>query len=265
MGAAATMLIPQVAPDGVRQTVNAYVTPAQATWNVRSAFNVAALNCLAPQHANILENYKVFLENFDKPLDKANDKVEAEFRDKYGDRRTGRAELDNYMTKVYNYFTMPPAKQAFCDAALELSNESVLVAPADLESFSARALTRFEGVFEDFFRSFERYQTNLATWDRLYGTPAGLYPSYGPTTQVADNDTMTGNDGRVLLNAPVDNPGGQSVTLPQTAQSVDVAPSTAATQGDQQQPETGGIVLPGAVTASTAGDLQGPAEPDPSR
>jgi|TARA_R100000049_G_C1950476_1_gene97889 hypothetical protein len=265
MSAAATMAIPQVGPDGVRQTINAYITPAQATWNVRSALNVAALNCMSPAHAGILENYKVFLTNFDKPLDRANDKVEAEFREKFGDRRTGRAELDSYMTKVYNYFTMPPAKSAFCDAALELSNESVLVAPADLDSFSARALARFEGVFEDFFRSFERYQTNLATWDRLYGTPAGLYPSYGPTTQVADNEAAPGTETRVLLNAPIDNPGAQSVTIPQATQSVDVTPSTAATEGDQQQPVTGGIVLPETATASTAGDLQGPPAPDPSR
>ncbi|RDS77596.1 hypothetical protein DL238_08245 [Alteriqipengyuania lutimaris] len=271
MGASAIMTIPQVAPDGVRQTVNAYITPAQTTWNVRSALNVAALNCLADEHAGILPNYKLFLENFDKPLDKANDAVEAEFREKYGDRKTGRAELDSYMTKVYNYFTMPPAKAEFCDAALELSNESVMVAPADLESFSARALTRFEGVFEDFFRSFERYRTNLATWDRLYGTPAGLYPSYQPSTQMAEADTMQADDGVRLLNAPVDAANSEqsgAVTLgtdpvlnvPQSTPDVAVEPSTAATsQGNGVT-----IVLPETAATSTPEEIQGPPEPDPS-
>ena len=276
MGASALMTIPQVAPDGVRQTVNAYITPAQTTWNVRSALNVAALNCLADEHAGILPNYKLFLENFDKPLDRANDAVEAEFREKYGDRKTGRAELDSYMTKVYNYFTMPPAKAEFCDAALELSNESTMVAPADLESFSARALARFEGVFEDFFRSFERYRTNLATWDSLYGTPAGLYPGYQPSTQVADANTMQSDDGRRLLNAPIDTAGNDrsgAVTLgsdpvlnvPQNTPDVAVEPSTAAaSQGNGTGGDGTAIVLPETAATDTPDQVQGPREPDPS-
>ena len=267
MGAAATMMVPQVGADGVRQTINAYITPAQTTWNVRSALNVAALNCLSPEHEGILPNYKLFLDNFDKPLDKANDAVEAEFREKYGDRKTGRAELDSYMTKVYNYFTLPPAKASFCDAALALSNESVLVAPADLESFSARALARFEGVFEDFFRAFERYQTNVAAWDRQYGTPAGLYPTYRPATQVAGGDMPQDNNGVVLLNAPVGAPSTGSdadvqaqpmLAVPQDTQSVDVGPSTAA-----DEPELG-IVLPAPSATGTPGEIQGPPAPESS-
>ncbi|WP_459787577.1 hypothetical protein [Alteriqipengyuania sp. 357] len=258
MGASIAMVVPQVGADGVRQTVNAYITPAQTTWNVRSALNVAALNCMQPRHAPILENYKLFLEAFDKPLDKANDKVEAEFRERFGDRRTGRTELDIYMTKVYNYFTLPPAKAEFCDAALELSNESVSVAPADLESFSARALVRFEGVFEDFFRSFERYQTNLATWDRLYGTPAGLYPSYRPATQVAGNQSAGNGDGTVLLNAPIEPTGNEprSVTLGSEAES---APGAVAE--DTSSKDLPKVVLP----QTAASDPQGASEADPSK
>ena len=43
-GAVATMTIPQLGPAGVRQTVNAGVSTNQTVWNVRSAFDVAALN-----------------------------------------------------------------------------------------------------------------------------------------------------------------------------------------------------------------------------
>ena len=241
---------------------------------MRSALNVAALNCLSPEHANILPNYKLFLENFDGKLDDAQDKVEAEFREKYGDRRTGRAELDNYMTKVYNYFTLPPAKEAFCDAALEMSNESVMVAPADLGSFSARALTRFEGVFEDFFRAFERYETNVATWDRLYGTPAGLYPATRPATQVAENDTVETGNGVRMLDAPIAQPGegtsgavnlgsrgGPQDAGTQTAEApaVEAAPGTA----DPAIAEEPVIVLPEAVATTSLEKEQGPLASNP--
>jgi len=275
------MAIPPVTPDGVRQTVNAGITPAQTMWNVRSAFNVAALNCLSPQHVNILPNYKAFLENFDRPLDKANDKVEAEFREKFGDRRTGRAELDSYMTKVYNYFTLPPAKVAFCDAALELSNESVLVAPADLDSFAARAMTRFEAVFEDFFRAFERYETSVAAWDRQYGPPQGLYPSYGSPTHVASSQPPEGDAGTVLLGAPSDEMTGNGsgtvqmgaqtgpvissdpmLAVPQDTQTVEVAPSTAEeTMAEDTRPV---IVLPQTAATGTPDEAQGPVDPDSS-
>ncbi|MBD59261.1 MAG: hypothetical protein CL808_03955 [Citromicrobium sp.] len=273
------MVVPQVAPDGVRQTINAYITPAQTTWNVRSALNVAALNCLSAEHTNILPNYQLFLDNFKKPLAKANDTVEAQFRERYGDRKTGRAEMDSYMTKVYNYFTLPPAKAEFCDAALEMSNEAVLVAPADLESFSARALARFEGVFEDFFRAFERYETNLATWDRLYGTPAGLYPStvpsYGPATQVAGAEPAQGDNGVRLLDAPIAEGTGETsgrvelgaqtdsmMSVPQESQTVDVGASTAAATEDSAAPT---IVLPETLATGSPEEIQGPPAPDPSR
>lgn len=260
------MVVPMIAADGVRQTVNAYITPAQTTWNIRSAFNVAALNCMDPRYGPILDNYKSFLTNFDKQLDKANDTIESQFREKYGDRRTGRTELDSYMTKVYNYFTLPPAKQAFCDAALELSNESVAVAPADLESFSARAMARFEGVFEDFFRSFERYQTNLATWDRLYGQPAGLYPSYRPATQVAENDTQPLNDGVILLDAPASElANGSSGTVELSAQSVLVMPGAAAQPQEAEEGDEEIVVLPETAATDTPDEVNGPAAPDPSR
>jgi len=270
MGASPSMVVPMIAADGVRQTINANISQAQTTWNVRSAFNVAALNCLSPQHAGILENYKAFLTNFDKQLDKANSTVEAEFREQMGDRRAGRTEFDSYMTKVYNYFTLPPAKAAFCDAALELSNESVLVAPADLDSFSTRAMVRFEGVFEDFFRAFERYQTNVATWDRLYGAPAGLYPA----VQVAEGAASQGRDGVILLNAPATQAAGESsgsmelgmqsepmLSVPQSAQSVTVAPSTASEAGDDAGTDN---VLPDTAATGTPGEVQGAPEPNPS-
>ena len=84
LGASAGLFVPPVGPDGVRQTINAKLTPAQTIWNVRSAYNVAALNCLKAEHAEILTHYKTFLKNQAKGLKAANTAVDADFRKRYG-------------------------------------------------------------------------------------------------------------------------------------------------------------------------------------
>lgn len=170
-GAAAMMAIPAVGLDGTRLTVNTGLTAAQTTWNLRSALNVAALNCDEPQYAAILGNYSSFLDRFERPLRATSGKVLEEFRAKHG-RSAGQSHFDNYMTQVYNYFALPPAIGPFCNAALAVSTDSTLVAVADLDSFAARALPQLEAVFDDFFRSYENYERNLASWNATYGFDA---------------------------------------------------------------------------------------------
>lgn len=169
MGATASMAIPMLAGDGVRQTVNAYLSSAQTIWNLRSALNVAALNCQDLKHTGMVENYGAFLKRNDRQLSTTNRTLTAEFKDKYG--KTYRDEQDTYMTQVYNYFALPPAMDNFCDVSFAVGQESLLVEPKDLESFAARSLPRIESVFEDFFRAYEQYRVNLAAWNSQYGPP----------------------------------------------------------------------------------------------
>ena len=42
--AAGNMVIPALASDGLYQSVNRGISPAQTTWNLRSGYNVAALS-----------------------------------------------------------------------------------------------------------------------------------------------------------------------------------------------------------------------------
>lgn len=174
LGATAGMIIPRKVGMGTRQTVNAFITPMQATWNVRSAFNVAALNCLAPEYQPILANYETFLTRFKTPLAAANRTVSREFASQYG--REGRAAEDAYLTKVYNYFSMPQVQTAFCDRVLGLSGQATTVAPADLNSFTAAALPSIEDVFEQFFAAYERYEVELAAWEAKYGAHGQIDP-----------------------------------------------------------------------------------------
>lgn len=167
MGAGAGLLVPPVGTDGVRKTINARLSPGQTVWNLRSAYNVAALNCLKPEHAEILVGYKAFLKAQKKGLATANKVVDSDFRGKFGAAFIRPREA--YMTQVYNYFAYPATLSNFCDAALVMARESKTTKPVELGAFSVRNLAMLDGVFESFFRTYEQYQLNLASWDAKYG------------------------------------------------------------------------------------------------
>lgn len=173
-GATRFMAIPPKTAGGLRQTVNTSISTAQVTWNMRAALNVAALNCLQPEHQAILANYQTFLTKFERPLASANRTMSREFSARYG--REGRAVEDAYLTKLYNYFAMPQVQDEFCDAALALSNEAIAVEVAELDSFTAQSLPRMEQVFERFFSAYDQYRENLVRWELTYGPYAALDP-----------------------------------------------------------------------------------------
>ncbi len=166
LGAAPTATVPPLGPDGVRQTINAHVTPPQAVWNLRSAFNVAALDCQRPEHGDILAAYKLFLKNHKNSLVAANKGVDSDFRNRYGAAFVRPREA--YMTQVYNYYAFPPTLAHFCDAALVMARESRSTKPAELTAFSARNLAMLDTVFEGFYRSYDQYRADAAAWDARY-------------------------------------------------------------------------------------------------
>lgn len=172
MGASPNLIVPAMTPNGARQTINTGASPVQVLWNLRSAYNVAALNCQQPQHAPILANYKTFLIANAKALTAVNRKVDQEFKTRYGTSFIRPREA--YMTQVYNFYALPPTLLNFCDAALAVSGESQSVKPADLESFAGRALPALDRVFENFYLSYEQYRTDLAGWQARYTPPTAV-------------------------------------------------------------------------------------------
>lgn len=166
LGAAPTTFIPPLGANGVRQTVNAGITPNQTVWNFRSAYNVAALSCQKPEHADILDGYKLFLKAHKTGLARANTGVNTEFRKRHGAAYVRPREA--YMTKVYNYYAFPPTLNNFCDAALIVARESRTVKPAELTAFATRSLAALDKVFDSFFISFEQYRADAAAWDAKY-------------------------------------------------------------------------------------------------
>jgi hypothetical protein len=227
--------IPPVGVDGKRQTVNANLTTAQTTWNLRSGLNVAALNCLDPQHALILEAYKVLLEKHDKQLTATNRALDAEFRATYGSN--SRDVRDQYMTRVYNYFALPPVMDAFCDAALRISQNYLQAPPEDIDVYAANTLPLLEAEFVRFFDAFDNYRLAAAEWDARYGVPAqSVGFAMGPSAQSQVSPIMS---------APV---------VPSTAAPVidqAIAASTVATPVVQALPASEGVRLSAPAAADS--------------
>jgi hypothetical protein len=178
LGAPANIVPPPVDGYGMRRTINTGLTQAQATWNLRSAYNVAALNCTRPEHAAILENYRAYLKTHGKQLTATNKAIDKEFKDKIGKNFVKAREA--FMTQVYNYFALPPTLPLFCDASLAMSEELKLTKPADLDSASAGQLARLDQVFKDFYTGYDQYRVDLAAWQARY-YPGGTTVSVAPT------------------------------------------------------------------------------------
>jgi hypothetical protein len=182
LGAPANIVPPPVDAYGQRRTINTGRSMAQVSWNMRSAYNVAALNCTKPEHAAILENYRGYLKANAKKLTATNKAVDTEFKGRIGASFVKAREA--YMTQVYNYFALPPTLPLFCDAALAVSNDIKLAQPADFDSVSAAGLLRLDQVFKDFFTGYDQYRVDLAAWQaRYYPTQAAV--SVAPTINLA--------------------------------------------------------------------------------
>jgi hypothetical protein len=178
-GATYAMDIPPLGPDGLRQTINSGLNPDETLWHFRSGWNVAALNCLDPEHQPILDAYGAFLRKFQRKLTATNTAIDAQFRRENSSRNNAIKAREAFMTQVYNYFALPPARADFCNVTLAIANEYLAAPPEDANQFAAAGLARIEAVFDQFFRAYEQYRVDSAAWDARYGAQYGAsQPGY---------------------------------------------------------------------------------------
>ena len=94
-------------------------TADEAVWNFRSGWNVAALNCTRPQHAPMLEGYQAPSSTpYQGSWPQSTPRSTGNIRQLQSTDRAATAAREAYMTQVYNYFALPPARGGLCDAAL---------------------------------------------------------------------------------------------------------------------------------------------------
>ena len=66
------MVLPPKGADGQRITINSNLDENGALWQLRSGWNVAALNCLDPSYQPVLDGYAAFLKKYRKQLTTTN-------------------------------------------------------------------------------------------------------------------------------------------------------------------------------------------------
>lgn len=215
-GAHYVMDLPPRGSDGRRVTVNSNLSDDQLVWNLRSAWNVAALNCLAPEYEPILASYRAFLTNNVKSLKAVNDRIEKTYTSRFDVKRDAMIERDGYTTRVYNFFAEPAARAGFCRAALDMANRALAepkIRPLEFASANFGGLLM---PFDQFFNEYEAYQQASAAWDDKWGAQFGAsQPGWVAVQQARTSD------------APV--PSGvaaQAVIDPVTGLAVPVIPVT---------------------------------------
>lgn len=222
-GAHYVMDMPAIGADGRRITVNSNLSDDQLVWNLRSAWNVAALNCLAPEYEPILDGYRAFLNGNVCPLKAVNDRIEKSFTSRFRVRRDAMVARDGYTTQVYNFFALPAARSGFCRAALDMANRALAAPPTDPLSF-ARA--NFDGLlvpFDQFFLEYEAYQQASAAWDAKWGA---LYGASQPGWVVVQQARASGAVVPGVTSLTGQGVAVQTVIDPQTGVAVPVIPVT---------------------------------------
>ena len=173
MGAAYVMNIPQLGPDGRRITVLSDPSADERTWYFRSAWNVAALNCVGPAYQPILDGYASYIKTNARALKQVNDRLDASYRKEYAVARDAIKAREKTMTTVYNYVALPPARAAFCQSALTVASQAMATPKYDPLVFAGANFSALEAPFANFYTAYEQYQRDSATWDAQYG------PRYG--------------------------------------------------------------------------------------
>ena len=172
-GAAYVMKIPPLGPDGKRITVNSNLNDDKLVWHLRSAWNVAALNCVTDEYQPILDGYRAFLANNVRSLKTINDRIEASYGAQYRVKRDAIVARDKESTQVYNFFANPAARAGFCLAALDVANRYLAEPKSQPLTFAKANFETLMVPLERFFNEYEAYQRASTEWDEKYGERYG--------------------------------------------------------------------------------------------
>lgn len=163
-GASTTFVAPTILGDGSYDTPNHALTPAATAWHLRAALNVAALRC---NDQAIVANYNGFVRTHGPALKRAHNDATRE--------AGGQAAFDARMTRLYNYFALPPVQASFCTAAAAVAEEAARTPAADFPRFATLGLPVLDTPFTNFFREYGTYRAELALWEAGQAPPRLAY------------------------------------------------------------------------------------------
>lgn len=163
-GAATNVVLPPRLTDGSFDTPNRSLTPNAAAWHLRAALNVAALRC---NDQSLIDAYNGFVRAHAAALARAHNAAMAE--------AGGQAAFDGRMTRLYNYFALPPVQDAFCTAAATIAQEAATTPAGELSRLATLGIPVLDAPFTNFFDRYAAYRSDLARWETGQGAPRLAY------------------------------------------------------------------------------------------
>lgn len=137
------LAVPPRLADGSYVTPNRSVSAAGAVWHLRAGLNVAALSCRGPEEAALIAGYNALLQRQRSGFDAAYKTLTRE----HGNA----ASFDAAMTRLYNYYALPPAQPGLCAAAQAVLADAALLPTGGIDGFAPSGLARLEQVYTKIF------------------------------------------------------------------------------------------------------------------
>lgn len=113
---------------------------AALIWNLRSALNVAALQCQFAPELNTLDNYNDMLTHHKAELKTSFDTLEGYFKRTSKTAKEAQMALDTYGTKTYSSFSTVGAQLSFCQAAGYIGRDTLFVRKGALLGVAQRRM-----------------------------------------------------------------------------------------------------------------------------
>lgn len=113
---------------------------AALVWSLRSALNVAALQCGFEPTLRTFENYNALLVNHRDELASSYLTLTGYFKRTAKTVKAGQSTLDSYGTRVYSSFSAVKGQLNFCTSASRVSSAAIFVPRAQLGTFAQQRL-----------------------------------------------------------------------------------------------------------------------------
>ena len=165
---------------------------ANLVWNLRSALNVAALQCQFEPSLLTVENYNVALANHKDELKKSFDTIVKYFNRTAKGVKAGQTAMDRYGTRTYSAFTTVGAQYGFCQTAASVAIDAAYAPRGSLYKVAIADMSSLRNALvpwgEERFPRYQRVDTRmwLPRLDDACWTKRGEYLARkcGPYTAV---------------------------------------------------------------------------------
>lgn len=113
---------------------------AMLVWNLRSALNVAALQCQFEPTLLSVINYNTILDNHKDELKKSFDTLGKYFTRVAKTKKQGQTDLDRFGTRTYSSFTAVAGQYGFCQVAGAIAREAVFAPRGTLHTLASERM-----------------------------------------------------------------------------------------------------------------------------